>query len=125
MSLDVYLKGPVKREKCTCTKCDNEHFASVSETLFDYNITHNLNRMAEAAGIYEALWRPEEIGAEKAKDLIGKLGLGLDILKSDPQEFKKFNPENGWGKYENLVQFVEKYLDACIENPEADIYISR
>jgi hypothetical protein len=34
-----------------------------TECVFDANITHNLNKMADAAGIYEACWRPEEIGA--------------------------------------------------------------
>jgi precorrin-6x reductase len=32
----------------------------ISATPFEANITHNLNRMAEAAGVYKVLWRPEE-----------------------------------------------------------------
>ena len=38
--------------------------------VFDANITHNITKMAEVAGIYEALWHPEKINAKKAKDLI-------------------------------------------------------
>ncbi len=41
-----------------------------SDVVFEYNITHNLGVMADAAGIYEALWRPEEIKAIVAKDNI-------------------------------------------------------
>lgn len=28
--------------------------------VFNRGITHNLNKMAEAVGIYKHLWRPEE-----------------------------------------------------------------
>lgn len=30
-----------------------------------------------------------------------------------------------WGHYEGLVSFVERYLNACIENPEAIVKVSR
>lgn len=93
--------------------------------VFEYNITHNLNTMAQKAGIYTHLWRPDEIKITVAKELIEPLTLGLDILLADPDEFKKYNPENGWGTYELLVDFVQSYLKACIEYPEATIQISR
>lgn len=59
MSLDVYLR------------LDN------GNEVYDANITHNLNTMAEEAGIYKHLWRPEELGITKAKDLIEPLAEGL------------------------------------------------
>lgn len=89
------------------------------------NITHNLNKMAGDAGIYEHLWRPDEIGITKAAELIEPLRAGLALLKSDPSRFEKFNPENGWGTYEGLVAFVEKYLAACEEYPAAVVRVSR
>ncbi len=125
MSLDVYLKGKPTLHKVKCECCGHEKSEISEEYLFEANITHNLNKMADEALIYEALWRPEEIDAKIAKDLIGKLGLGLDVLKSDPEHFKKFNPPNGWGNYEGLVDFVEKYYNACIEFPDAIIEVSR
>ena len=125
MSLDVYLIGEEKRVECTCNDCGHKHFKNEKEILFDANITHNLNKMADEAGIYEALWRPEEIGATKAKDIIDKLVLGLDLMKKDPEHFKKFDASNGWGKYEDFVPWVEKYLNVCIENPDATIEVSR
>ena len=39
---------------------------SESEEVYSANITHNLGGMADEAGIYEALWRPEEVGIAKA-----------------------------------------------------------
>ena len=128
MSLDIDLEG-VKTEVVR---------------FYEGNITHNLTKMADEAGLYEALWRPYKLKSnytifenkdleyqfEKdnpvfAKEIIEKLVLGLLKLKSEPEYFKKFNPENGWGTYEGLVTFVENYLKACGENPEAIIKISR
>ncbi len=94
-------------------------------TVYDRNITHNLTEMADEAGIYKHLWRPEELFIFHAMDLIAPLKEGLSKLKADPERFKKFNPPNGWGSYENLVEFVEDYIVACVKNPDATITISR
>jgi len=120
MSLDIYLH---KTETITC-KCGEVH--EVATTLvYDTNITSNLTKMADEAGIYEALWRPEEINATKAHQIINLLKSGLLALKSHPEYFEKFNASNGWGKYKHLVPFVEKYLNTCIEYPNAIITVSR
>jgi hypothetical protein len=107
MSLDVYLTAVRPTE------------------VYSRNITHNLNKMAFAAGIYEALWRPEEIGIVRAEQLIEPLTVGLEKLKADPERFKEFNAPNGWGMYDNLINFVEDYLEACIENPDAEVRACR
>ena len=93
--------------------------------VFDWNITHNLTKMASEAGIYKALWRPEEIGITKAEQLVKPLTDGLALLRSDPERFEEFNPENGWGDYTGLVMFVDAYLAACIANPDADVSADR
>jgi hypothetical protein len=93
--------------------------------VFSANITHNLGKMADAAGIYQHLWRPEELGITKARDLIEPLRKGLALLLSDRPRFEKFNAPNGWGLYQNFVPWVEKYLCACEAYPDADIGVSR
>lgn len=93
--------------------------------LFEAGITHNLNKMAEAAGIYESLWRPDEINVTCARDIIDRLSLGLDKLKRDKEYYSKFNSPNGWGMYEHFVPFVENVLNACIKHPSALIHASR
>ncbi len=93
--------------------------------IFEENITHNLVDMAKDAGIYTYLWRPEEIGIIKAKQLIEPLWDGLQLLKSDRARFEAFNPTNGWGSYDILVEVVEKYLDACRNDPDAIVSVSR
>lgn len=87
--------------------------------LFSASITHNLNKMAIEAGIYEYLWRPEEIGIKYASDIIETVEKGLALMKADPERFEKFNASNGWGLYKHFVPWIEKYLEACKENPKA------
>lgn len=99
---------------------------AVRETnVFEYNITHNLTKMADMAGIYKCLWRPESIAMTHAAQLIEPLTKGLAELKSKPEYYKQFNPENSWGSYEGLLSFVESYLVACKANPDAKISVSR
>ena len=107
MSLDFYLK----RTQPT--------------VVFDRNITHNLNTMAQEAGIYEALWRPDEHGYTKAEQIIPILKEGLEQLEREPEHFKKFDSPNGWGMYIHFVPFVKAVLEACEEYPDADIEVSR
>jgi len=111
MSLDVYLNDPTATYE--------------TDSLYWANITHNLGKMAGEAGIYKALWRPEEIEAKYAKDIIEIVEKGLADLKARPEYFEQFNSPNGWGMYEHFVPFVEKYLEALKEYPDAEIYISR
>lgn len=125
MSLDVYLEGDPFEVDCTCTQCWNDHKREERHRFFDRNITHNLGAMAREAGIYEALWRPDENGVTKASQLIKPLENGIELLESDPKRFLPLNPSNGWGNYEGLVEFVRDYLEACRNNPDANVRVSR
>lgn len=100
-------------------------YSSETTEMYSSNITHNLGKMADEAGIYEELWRPDEIGITKARQLIGPLSVGLSRLKADQKHFETFNASNGWGLYKHFVPFVEQYLQACMDNPDADVSVSR
>jgi hypothetical protein len=123
MSLDVWLKKEGKT-KTICPHCNSE-YEKENEELFQANITHNLGGMADEAGIYEHLWSHDEIGIKTAAELIQPLTNGLELMKSDPERFKKFNAKNGWGTYDQFIPWIEKYLEACKEYPEALIGTSR
>lgn len=149
MSLDVYLIGERQVPRAGGTGIfvrDNGEMREISRTEWDArfpgcepviaevdddsevywrNITHNLSRMAAKAGIYEHLWRPDEIGITKASELIEPLRGGLARLRADPQGFRVYNPPNGWGDYDGLIAFVESYLTACEAYPSATIHVSR
>lgn len=93
--------------------------------VFELNTTHNLNRMASAAGIYQHIWRPEELGIKKAAQLIEPLTHGYRLLKLTPEAFRVYESPNGWGRYDDLCKFVWSYLQACIDNPNADVHVTR
>ena len=99
------------------------------------NVTHNLTTMADKADLYEALWRPyklfnvtddEEYDIEiHAEDIAPKLKAGIDNLLSEPEVYRTYNPDNGWGSYEGLLNFTQKYHEACIKYPKALVDVSR
>ncbi len=113
MSLDVYLTKVMPTE------------------VYSGNITHNLGKMASAVKLsngmtlYDILWRPDEHGFYYAKEISELLDEGFNILLSSPEEYKRYNPENGWGSYDGLCNFVYNYRNACWENPDAELRVSR
>lgn len=153
MSLDVYLYGPQFSVECTCSDCGHKHSTTRRSCLYEFNITHNLNHMADVAGIYYAMWRPalhvdpgmsaeilalerankyseahaieRKLRPAKASELVARLRAGLAELTSDPARFRALNPSNGWGTYEGLVEVVRGYLAACEANPDATVEASR
>lgn len=120
MSLDVSLYD-VNYLECDCGK----RHEILGECVYDANITHNLNTMADRAGIYKHLWRPEEINITKAKELIKPIQKGLDDMKKRPEYYKRFDSPNKWGTYKDFIPWIEDYLEACIKYPNSDIHISR
>jgi len=100
-------------------------------SVYDGNITHNLGKMAGEVKLsndltlYDILWRPDEHGLKFAREISELLNEGWNTLLSDPEYYKQWNPENGWGSYEGLVDFVYKYRNACWDNPDAELRVSR
>ena len=115
------------------------------EEVYSANITHNLNKMAIEAGIYEALWRPyqlkpkydipeddhnaeyeyEQANIVRAHEIIEIIEKGLDDMKARPKHYEKFNSSNEWGMYENFVPWIERYLAALKEFPDAQVVCDR
>jgi len=95
--------------------------ATTEGEVFSANITHNLGGMADQCGLYTPMWRPEELGITRAEQLIEPLEAGLKCLRLKRDELQAFNPKNGWGDYEGLVEFTESYLIACCKWPQAEV----
>ncbi len=108
MSLDVHL---------ICDHCNS--------TIFSRNITHNLVPMAKYLGCYYALWRPEEIEVTKASQIIKTLAEALSRSDADHKALVDMNPPNGWGDADGFIDFLNAYHDACINNRNATILVSR
>jgi hypothetical protein len=100
-------------------------------SVYSGNITHNLGDMAQhvelsnGLTLYQVLWRPDEHELKFARDISDLLDEGWNILLVDPEKFKNYNPPNGWGSYDGLCNFVYKYRNACWDNPDAELRISR
>lgn len=104
MSLDIYLR--------------------IGDTVvYSANITHNLIDMAKAAGIYRPLWRPAY--GTRAKDLVDQLSAAVTEMVLNQKHFDAFNSPNGWGKWENFLPWCARLLQACRDNPEAIVEVSR
>jgi hypothetical protein len=110
---------------------DVDLMITIPTSVYSGNVTHNLGKMAGEVKLsndktlYDILWRPEEHGFYFAREISELLDEGWNILLSDPEKYKRYNPENGWGSYEGLCDFVYRYRNACWDNPEAELSISR
>jgi len=94
-----------------------EEYSYVTDVLWHGNITHNLSKMASAVPaddtltLYDLLWHPNESGFNIVTDkYVGLIENGLKYLKEHKEELVVFNPENGWGNYENLLEFTSDFL---------------
>ena len=117
MGLDITLELTVKTGSVVSPEA---HFE-----VFESSITHNLTEMAEAAGLYLPLWRPEELGVKSAGDLIPYLVKGIRIMKKNKEGLLKYSPKNNWGSFDDLLDVASTYLTACRQFPRAEIYVDR
>ena len=90
-----------------------------------HGLTHNLGKMADKANLYYAMWRPEEINATHAIDIVDILENGVMYMIRNKDELEEFNPVNGWGDYDGLLKCAISYYQACLKYPEAVIEVSR
>ena len=128
MSLDVYLYGPEELTACECRCACGErhsHDHMSKPTLFGANYTHNGTAMADAAGIYAAVWRPDENGITHAAQLIEPLRVGIAAMEADPARFVAVEPPNKWGSFASFLPWCKEYLAACEANPTATVEVSR
>jgi len=99
--------------------------------VYNGNITHNLGKMALEVHLecgltlYDVLWHPEKHGLLNAKDIAGLLDEAWNTLLAYPHHYWQFSPKNDWGNYDGLCNFVYKYRNACWDNPDAEISVSR
>jgi hypothetical protein len=111
VSLDFYLEVP------GCPHC-----GANGGSVYQSNITHNLNSMFEEAGVYDILWRGDGL---RAGDVLPRLDHALTLMKAEPEHFRKFDAPNGWGTYAHAVPWLEDIVDACRKHPAATIRCSR
>ena len=107
MSLDIWLSFESKH-------------GTGGSTAFDGNYTHNVTPMWSKAGVYDALYNSS---GKKAKEILPELVNGILGMRNNPDEYKKLNPDNGWGDYDSALKFLRNFAKSCNEYPETIIGI--
>ena len=107
MSYDIFLTTPKNRDE------DSEVG----------NMTSNIRPMYDKAfGVND--WK-DVVDGRRAGSVVQEIFLAYDEMKSNPKEYKKLNPENGWGDYEGALEYLYKLLRESCQWPECTIYIHR
>ena len=90
--------------------------ASVTEWL---NPTYNLGPMFEAA-LGSPLYELDGQLAAKAAPVLAQ---AIASMRLEPGRFEALNPPNGWGTYEDALEFLETFLSHCVAHPKATVKI--
>jgi hypothetical protein len=118
MSADVWLLDDADEElfgDCCGAANDIPMRAPAAFEGHSVNLTYNLTPMLREAGFpgWKAL-----VGSP-CVEAGGMLQKVAATLASDPQRFKAFNPENGWGNYELALGAMEHLAKLCANHPLA------
>lgn len=98
-----------------------------SDTYLYINLTHNLTKMARQCRVigtcnydsdsavvtlYDLLWHPKDNlqVTTPTLDYLEDVMACYKNLIQNPDFFKQYNPDNGWGTYEQLVKRTKEYL---------------
>ena len=68
--------------------------------------------------------RPPEWNGKRCKDIYPALVQGVSLLTMYPQQYKCFEPENGWGTIKTTIAFLEKIIANCEKHPNAVIEVT-
>ncbi len=77
------------------------------------NLTYNVGPMLMIAGI--AMRDFNNMPCAKAAP---KLAAAVATMEATPGEFKKLNPENGWGDYDGALRTLREMANWCASYPD-------
>ena len=116
MSLDLFAQLPLQKLnniECYCTPANVDHVSIFTDGQIHLgNITHNLSEMAKHVNVdfgislYDTFWRADECCNGNLDMLRPLWKKGLDYLLDNYSILKKYNPENGFGDIDTLIEFT-------------------
>ena len=116
MSLDLFANLPTHKLnniECYCTPVNIDHLSIFTNGAIHLgNITHNLAEMARhvdvdyGISLYDTLWRANECCGGNLDALRPLWRKGLDYLSDNYSIMKRYNPPNGFGDVDTLIEFV-------------------
>ncbi len=93
-----------------------EQWVPVGESI---NHTSNTgNMIQEVCGL-----RPPSWDGKKCSELLPFIDKGIKQLRSNRQEYRKFEPSNGWGTVETTIVFLDAIRTVCEEYPSAVVRV--
>jgi len=84
------------------------------------NITYNVDQMYNKA--FGEYWR-DVINNKVANDVLELMNKAIDNMERSPNDYKKLEPDNGWGDYDTALTFLKEFYDECKTYPKMLIYI--
>ena len=60
---------------------------------------------------------PSDWAGKIARDLLPILANGIISLRSNSEEYRKYEPDNKWGTVETTINFLEEIEQGCRDNP--------
>ena len=99
-------------------------------------ITHNLNTVVDELGklvgkpYYEVIWRPDELldcknGEVPVGFVLQRLPALIADLITHEKDLVQHLPSNGWGTFEDLIDFLCDYLKYCYKHQKYLVYCCR
>lgn len=72
----------------------------------------------------KALGHPiRDLAGQQAAAIIPTLRDAIAAMEDRPADFKKLDPENGWGSYEGALETLRWLLAECLQHPKAMVQI--
>lgn len=84
--------------------------------LYESNFTHNAADMARSAKLYTTLWHQKGM---KAHLVAKRISSGIALMLDDPARFKAVEPANGWGTYDQFLEWLIELRTACNTHPHS------
>lgn len=83
-----------------------------------YNITYNIRDILVKSSNCEDVWTAN--GLIPILDLYDKFEVGLLELKNNMEKYREYEPSNGWGKCEDVLDFYKWFFDSLKDIPKDD-----
>lgn len=85
------------------------------------NYTYNCGSMFAKAT--EKQYSLSDLNGMNCKEVAKIINFAIINMRSNPEKYKKLNPENGWGDYTSFLEYVEKIEKGCLENPKCNLLV--
>lgn len=96
-------------------------------TIHNYNYTYNIYDMFKEAASKSELDSITSIKVLDGYPCAEVAGILKDIItemRSDPEHYKTFNPENGWGSYQSFISVLQSIYEDCLDHPDCEFEVT-